>query len=165
MLVIRIVISDIFDLPVQTGDELKVPDPAKKLNHCIGCYACWIKTPGQCILKDSYSDMGKLLGHSKELVLVSKCTYGGLSPFVQNVMARTLPNISPDFTVRSGEQHHKLRYDNTPLLSAYFYGAELSENERATATSLIPAIALNFGAIVNGVYFYGTPEEVKGAFA
>lgn len=160
----RIVISDILGLPVRAGDELKVPDPTKKLHHCIGCFACWVKTPGQCVLKDSYADMGKLLGHSKELVLISKCTYGGLSPFVQNVMDRTLPNISPDFTVRNQEQHHKLRYHNTPLFSAYFYGAKLSENEKNTATSLISAIAVNFGAKVNGVSFYNTPDEVMEVF-
>ena len=161
----RVILSDIADLPVQAGDVLKAPDHLKKLHHCIGCFACWVKTPGQCVIKDQCADMGALLGRSEELVFVSQCTYGGLSPFVQNVMDRSIPNISPDFTVRNQEQHHKLRYDNTVHLSAYFYGADIREKERDTAISLIPAIALNFGAKVNGVSFFKTAEEVKEAFA
>ena len=161
----RVILSDISDLSLREGDVLKTPDPQKKLHNCIGCYACWVKTPGQCVIKDSYADMGALLGRSAELIFVSRCTYGGLSPFVQNVMDRSLPNISPDFTVRKQEQHHKLRYDNTIHLSAYFYGADMTEQERKTAVSLIPAIALNFGAKVKGVSFFETADEVKEAFA
>jgi len=160
----RVILSDISDLPIRGGDELKTPDKLKKLHHCIGCFACWVKTPGQCVIKDPYADMGALLGRSEELVFVSHCTYGGLSPFVQNVMDRSLPNISPDFTVRNQEQHHKLRYDNTIHLSAYFYGVDITEKERDTALSLIPAIALNFGAKVKGVSFFKTACEVKEAF-
>ena len=160
----RMIVSDLLDLPVKAGDELKVPNDAERLHHCIGCFACWVKTPGQCVIKDQYADMGALLGRSKELVFVSKCTYGGLSPFVQNVMDRSLPNILPDFTVRNQEQHHKLRYDNTMHFSAYFYGTDMTEKERETALSLIPAIALNFGAKVKGVSFSNTADEVKEIF-
>jgi multimeric flavodoxin WrbA len=160
----RIVVSDILDLHVRVGDELKTPDSTKKLHHCIGCFGCWIKTPGQCVIKDQYADMGKLLGHSRDFVLVSKCTYGGVSPFVQNVLDRSLPNLSPDFTVRGKEQHHKLRYDNIIRFSAYFYGTEVTEKEKDTAVSLINAIALNFGFKVSRVSFFNTPSEVKEAF-
>ncbi|MCL2425135.1 MAG: flavodoxin family protein [Oscillospiraceae bacterium] len=160
----RIIMSDIPDLPVGKGDELKAPNEMEKLHHCTGCFTCWIKTPGECIIKDNYADMGALLGRCEELVFVSKCTYGGLSPFVKNVMDRVLPNLLPDFTVRNNEQHHKLRYDNAINLSAYFYGADVTESERATALSLIPAIALNFGAQVIDVSFFKTEDEVKEAF-
>ena len=31
----------------------------KKLATCIGCFGCWIKTPGECILKDEGIDICK----------------------------------------------------------------------------------------------------------
>jgi len=160
----RIIISDIPDLPIREGDELKKPDQAKKLHHCIGCFNCWIKTPGACVIKDDYADMGALLGRCDELVFVSKCTYGGLSPFVQNVMDRALPNLHPDFTIRNKELHHKLRYDNTIQLSVYFYSADITEAERKVAVSLIPAIALDFGCDVKDISFLDTADEVKEVF-
>ena len=160
----RLILSDIPDLPIREGDELKKPDETEKLHHCTGCFDCWVKTPGVCRMKDDYQYMGALLGRCKELVYVSKCTYGGLSPFVQNVMDRALPNLHPDFTVRNKELHHKLRYNNDIRLSVYFYGSDITTEERDIAVSLIPAIALDFGAEVTDIFFYNTADEVKEAF-
>ena len=28
-----------------------------KVNYCIGCFGCWLKTPGKCITKDSFDYM------------------------------------------------------------------------------------------------------------
>ena len=52
------------------------------IHHCIGCFGCWVKTPAQCVIRDNYGDMGELLSKCDELILVSKCCYGGFSPFV-----------------------------------------------------------------------------------
>lgn len=160
----RLILSDIPDLPIREGDELKKPDETEILHHCTGCFECWVKTPGTCKIKDHYTHMGALLGHCEELVFVSKCTYGGLSPFVQKVMDRSLPNLSPDFTVRNKELHHKLRYDNNIRLTVYFYGTDITAAEREIAVSLIPAIALDFGAEVTDISFCNTVDEVKEAF-
>jgi multimeric flavodoxin WrbA len=161
---VRIIISDISDLPIQASDELKTPDSAAKLHHCIGCFGCWVKTPGQCVIKDEYTNMGQLLGGCNDLTLVSKCTYGGFSPYVKNVLDRSVPYISPYFVYRNKEMHHKSRYDNTIGISAYFYGADITEKEKETAIRIVSANALNFNAKVNGVYFYNSPAEVKEAF-
>lgn len=24
------------------------------IHHCLGCNVCWLKTPGQCVIKDDY---------------------------------------------------------------------------------------------------------------
>lgn len=95
----RMFISDIPDLSIQIGDELKAPHDSQILRHCIGCFGCWVKTPGECIIKDSYQNMGKQLSKCEELILISKCTYGGVSPFVKNVLDRAIPYISPNFRI------------------------------------------------------------------
>lgn len=99
MLIVRMFISDIPDLSIQIGDELKAPHDSQILRHCIGCFGCWVKTPGECIIKDSYQNMGKQLSKCEELILISKCTYGGVSPFVKNVLDRAIPYISPNFRI------------------------------------------------------------------
>ncbi|MDR1000453.1 MAG: flavodoxin family protein [Clostridiales bacterium] len=161
----RLIISDVLNLPSKTGDKLIIPDSTLKIHHCIGCFGCWIKTPGQCIIKDNYMNMGELLGHCNELILVSECVYGGFSPFVKNVLDRSISYISPYFTTRNKEMHHKQRYDNIINISAHFYGINITEKEKATVLNIIAANAVNFSAVVNGIVFHNSVDEIKGALA
>ena len=56
------------------------------IHNCIGCFGCWLKTPGRCVLKDGYEDMGKLLSQCEELIIISECIYGSYSPIIRNVL-------------------------------------------------------------------------------
>ena len=62
------------DLP----DEAKVISYDETIHHCIGCFGCWLKTPGSCIIRDNYGDMGEYLSRSEELIIISRCCYGDL---------------------------------------------------------------------------------------
>ena len=64
--------------------------PMYPARPCIGCFGCWIKTPGSCVLPDSYQEMGKLLSRTSELILISRCCYGSYSPHVKNVLDRSI---------------------------------------------------------------------------
>ncbi|MGD9569593.1 MAG: hypothetical protein AB7V48_15000 [Sedimentibacter sp.] len=63
------------------GDVLVIGDN-NTIHNCIGCFGCWIKKPGECVIVDDYSNMGKLLSKCNEMMVISKCFYGGFSPFV-----------------------------------------------------------------------------------
>lgn len=80
------------------------------IRHCIGCFGCWVKTPAACVIRDDYGDMGENLSKCKDLIIISKCCYGGLSPFVKNVLDRSISYIHPYFVTRNGEMHHRRRY-------------------------------------------------------
>jgi len=161
----RILISDIQDFPVRAGDELKSPGTEKKIVHCTSCFGCWVKTPGRCVIKDAYMTMGEELAKCQELVFISKCTYGGLSPFVKNVFDRSISYVLPGFEIIKGEMHHKRRYDNVIKMSAYFYGEDISEKEKELAKRLFHANAVNLHADVSGIHFFNTVDEVKGALS
>ncbi len=130
-----------------------------KIHHCIGCFGCWIKTPGQCVLKDSFNNMGELMAGSNELIIISKCKYGTYSPFVRNILDRCLPYIHPDFTKRNGEIHHKARYKNKLLTNVYFYGAKTIE-ETETAKAIVRANTINFNGIVSSIEFFDKWEDI-----
>jgi multimeric flavodoxin WrbA len=55
-----------------------------KIRPCIGCFSCWIKNPGICVLNDGYQKTGQLFSKCDELTIISKCVYGSYSPFVRN---------------------------------------------------------------------------------
>ncbi len=132
------------------------------IHHCIGCFGCWVKTPAYCIIQDSFASMGPQIAACDEIILISKCTYGGYSPFVKNVLDRSIGYIHPDFTIRKGEMHHKSRYPEQISMTAHFYGEDITPEEKSTASHLVEANGLNLNTKKNQVFFYKQPEEMKG---
>ncbi|NGZ76811.1 flavodoxin family protein [Saccharibacillus alkalitolerans] len=135
------------------------------IRHCTGCFGCWTRTPGTCVLKDEYRHLGARLAVCDEMILISRCTYGGYSPFVCNVMNRTLSYVLPYFRTLEGQTHHQPRYEQAIRLTACFYGENMTEKECGTARSLVRANALNLGAERFEVSFYDNVRQLKEALA
>ncbi|MEG0379190.1 MAG: flavodoxin family protein [Eubacterium sp.] len=146
----------------QLESNVHVIGKEKPLKNCIGCFSCWVKTPGACILKDSYDNLGAVLSKCDEFKIISACTYGGFSPFVKNIMDRSIPYLLPYFQIKNGEMHHQQRYDIPFSLSVYFYGNDITLDEINTAKKLIIANSINFDCSKHSVQFFKTPQEIKG---
>ena len=145
------------DLP----DSVHVIGPAVDIRPCCGCFGCWIKTPGVCVINDAYQQMGALFAQCSSLTLITRCCYGGYSPFVKNVMDRSISYLHPFFQIRNGEMHHARRYLNEFPLSVAFYGP-VTPAEEETARRLVAANALNLYCPSSIVCFCGKPEEMVG---
>ncbi|MDF2611787.1 MAG: hypothetical protein K0R92_3261 [Lachnospiraceae bacterium] len=130
--------------------------------NCIGCFGCWVKTPGKCIIKDDYSNTGACMGQIEEMIIISKCFYGGFSPFVKNVLDRAISYVHPYFVIRNGEMHHRRRYQNHISLKTYFYGKDIYDREKKTANNLVAANALNFDCSCHQVEFLENIQEIEG---
>lgn len=157
-----VIISDIKDIAVTKNDNVKLITDNGKIKNCIGCFGCWVKTPGQCVIKDGYENTGALLGKCDRLIIVNECTYGGYSPFVKNVLDRAISYISPHFATRNNEMHHKRRYSNVIGITACFYGGDITEAEKSTAQEIVRANSVNYDGNVDGVLFFGSADEVRG---
>lgn len=132
------------------------------IHHCIGCFGCWIKTPGQCVIKDGYESMGALLGRTKELIVISRMNYGGFSPFVKNVFDRSISYLHANFKVRNKELHHRRRYDNVIRLRVFFYGDEITQEEKDTANGYMEAVSVNLDARLEEIHFLTMKELMEG---
>ena len=128
--------------------------------YCIGCFGCWLKTPGKCVIKDGFEDMGKRLSQVEEFILISKATFGSYSSAVKNVLDRSISYVLPFFEIRNGEIHHGERYQNVLTISALFYGP-MTENEMQTAENLVKANAVNLNAALGKVHFVEGMEDVR----
>lgn len=126
------------------------------IRPCVGCFACWDKTPGVCVLRDGYSDMGARIHKAEEVHVVSRYAYGGFSGFVKNVFDRSLGYVLPQFEVVDGETHHKRRYDEDKPFTFVFYGRALTEDEKASARRYVTAVCANLRAHVRDVVFWET---------
>jgi hypothetical protein len=93
------------------GADVEVVELRKKsIKHCIGCFTCWTKTPGECIHKD---DMGlELFRKWLEADLAVYAT--PLYHFTVNArmkifIERTLPALQPFFYQKEGLTFHPWR--------------------------------------------------------
>lgn len=158
----KLIITDTDISNIRIEGEHRIIQPQGEIHPCIGCFGCWVKTPGKCVIQDGYEDTGIWMSKCTELIFVSRCCYGSLSPFVKTVQDRAISYIHPDFVLRKGELHHKRRYENVIHLSAYFYGEQITEQEKETANRILEANADNYDGRVKEVRFYKTVKELEG---
>ncbi|MCQ4636655.1 flavodoxin family protein [Anaerovorax odorimutans] len=143
-------------------EDLLTVSAKETIKTCIGCFGCWLKTPGRCVLKDQYQEMGRDLSLCGELIIISRCVYGSFSPMVKSVMDRCIPYLHPCFTIRGGEMHHRRRYDNRLKISAFFYGEDLTEKERETAEHIVRANCVNLDGDMGRIAFLKKGEALEG---
>lgn len=154
----NIVIHDLSEVEWQKVSDKykgwKVISDNGTIKPCVGCFGCWVKTPGECVIKDGYNNMGKLLSKAEYVVIISRYTFGGFSSFVKNVIDRSIGYILPFLKVMKDETHHKARYKNKYLsMTVYFYGEELTEEDQRKAKKYLEAVCVNVHAKLKEVDF------------
>ena len=65
------------------------------------------------------------------------------SPFVKNVLDRSIPYLLPFFKLKNDEMHHTIRYKRKLFLEVYFYGKDLTELEKNIAEKTVKANCIN----------------------
>lgn len=145
----------------KAGRNTHIISDSGTIRNCIGCFGCWIKTPGRCVLKDGYDNMGELLSQANSVLIISKCYYGCYSPFIKNILDRSIPYLLPFFRIKNKETHHQKRYKNNLQFSVYFYGENITAQEKETAKNMVKANCVNFGAKHYNVSFLRTLEELR----
>ena len=89
----------------------------REINHCLGCVACWIKTPGKCVHKDDMAELiDKFMG-SDVSVFATPIHIDNLSGITKNFIDRLIATRMPFFEVYSdGETRHLNRYEQQPRI-------------------------------------------------
>ncbi len=98
-----------------TGHEVEVIMlKDKNINDCIGCYNCWLKTPGICVWKD---DMAAILGpyvQADLVILATKVKMKFVGSSIKKITDRMLPLVHPYLVMNEDRMGHVMRYDNQP---------------------------------------------------
>lgn len=70
-------------------DELVIKDI--EINHCLGCYSCWKKTPGVCVQKDGMADVIQRHKDINLLVLAAPLYFYSVPGIVKTYWDRNMP--------------------------------------------------------------------------
>ena len=116
------------------------------LRYCIGCWGCWVKTPGQCSNGDASAlAMDRAVINADFVLWAASLKMGFPSSLLKMALDKHLPLIHPYMLVDQGEAHHRKRYAHYPRLGL------LLEKEACTdardlqiVTDICCRTALNF---------------------
>ena len=111
------VLSELAEVLKRDGAETQIFTLREmKLAHCLGCFTCWVKTPGLCVENDDGRTIARAVIQSDTTVFFTPVTFGGYSPDLKKMFDRIIQLISPHFQIDHGEVHHPPRYVRRPRL-------------------------------------------------
>ncbi len=120
-----------------------------RVGPCVGCFNCWLKTPGQCAINDDGPKVARAMANCDALIFLSPVTFGGYSSRLKYAVERMIPTISPLFEKVGGEMHHKLRYPAHSFLAIGWQSAADADSA-AVFARLAARNAVNMHAPASG---------------
>lgn len=145
----------------ETFDLTHLSVKKEDLNYCVGCFGCWVKSPGLCVFDDFGRRLNKHFVESDYVILLTPIVYGCYSTAIKRVLDRTVPNILPFFKIINNEVHHAPRYDHYPQLITIGYGEDIADSEEKTFRSLTQANAINFQLDEAQTYICRKNEDIN----
>jgi multimeric flavodoxin WrbA len=101
------------------------------LTFCIGCFGCWIKKPGECLINDAITKLNRDEMNSDVVIVLSPVIFGQFSANIKNAIDRWLPNMLPFFiTKKDGSTMHPPRYRDYPKQIFIGYADDLCEQDK-----------------------------------
>ena len=134
------------------------------IGACLGCFGCWLKTPGECVIHDAGSDLPKKVIQSDLVFLLTQVTFGMYSSELKKALDRfPCPILLPFFKKINGEIHHAPRYDKYPTLVAIGVLSNSDEESENTFRALVGrnGINLHTKAISSIVYSTDKSNAIK----
>jgi hypothetical protein len=116
----------------------------QSINKCIGCWNCWVKTPGRCVMKDQMAGSYNDYVNSATVILVMDTAQGFINHQAKAFLDRTIPHYHPYIEMVDGECHHVARYERYPDMVFYFEPEGLTEQEDQVIEDYLYRTAYHF---------------------
>ena len=113
-----------------------------KIANCVGCFGCWTKTPGRCVIRDDGVKVYPCLAKSDRALYVSRVKYGGYDTVMKTMLERAIPVQQAFIRLLDGETHHVQRAVVPKQAVILGYG-DTSTEEREIFRQLVARNAKN----------------------
>ena len=115
---------------------------ALKISNCVGCFGCWTKTPGRCVIRDDAIRVYPRIAQSDHVLYVSHTVYGGYDSVMKTMLERAIPVQQAFIRLVRGETHHVQRAVAPKKATIVAYG-DMTDEEKDIFSKLISRNAYN----------------------
>lgn len=140
----KLIMSDKpLNISIQHTDEIKHIDLSSlTIANCMGCFGCWTKTPGQCVIRDDATQVYPYMAQSNAVLYISRLKYGGYDTIMKTMLERAIPVQQAFIRIHQGETHHVQRAVKAKHATIIAYG-DISNEEKGIFRQLIARNAHN----------------------
>lgn len=98
------------DLTYNQKDFKLINTLGKDIRYCVGCYHCWLKTPGVCSIKDDHEEVLSSYVQYENIVYISDTSFGFINSETKRIVDRILPLQTFVTQYKDGETRKCQRY-------------------------------------------------------
>lgn len=140
----KLIMSDKpLNINIQNGNDTKYFDLSSlKIANCMGCFRCWTKTPGKCVIRDDATAVYPCIAKSNKVIYVSRLKYGGYDSVMKTMLERAIPIQQAFIRIHNDETHHVQRAVTPKQATIIAYG-DIDEEERNIFRNLVARNASN----------------------
>lgn len=95
--------------PAAEVDRVSVAQ--EEIAPCRGCFSCWSKTPGKCVIQDGMGQILEKIRQADVLIVSFPLYFFGLPGSLKNLVDRLLPLSLPFMAAEAESGGHPARYD------------------------------------------------------
>ena len=126
------------------------------VHPCVGCNACWLKTPGICSVKDGYEEILKAYLEYDATVFLCGTALGFVDHRMKNIIDRLLPLATMYIHIVDGQCRHVPRYKKRCRFGLLYQG----KADEAYLNQWMGRVMLNLGGDSLGTYPIAQAREV-----
>lgn len=158
----KLILSDCpLSIAMEQYSNIKYIDlSALDIKTCMGCFCCWTKTPGKCVIRDDATQVYPEIAHSDTVLYISHIKYGGYDTIMKTMLERAIPIQQAFIRILDGETHHVQRDVKLKKATIIAYGEDLSQEEKDVFEQLIARNAHNMSFAQYRVLFT-TKDELE----
>jgi multimeric flavodoxin WrbA len=101
----------------------------QEIKKCIGCWNCWLKTPGTCVMKDDLEKAYVNYINSDTVIVLMDTAQGFINHQAKAFIDRSIPHYLPYIIIKDKECQHAKRYDQYADLVFYYDTDQLTQME------------------------------------
>jgi multimeric flavodoxin WrbA len=135
----------------------------EELAPCMGCFGCWIKKPGKCVIPDGMDAVNAATMKSEVVIYLSPVIFGQFSANIKNAIDRWLPNMLPFFITRKdGSMIHPRRYESYPQQIIVGYGDDVCDEDAQLFIDITKKHRRNVESMIFDRNHHDIPELLRG---